>query len=482
MPVIEYKTVKEYLQDLKKENALPVYLIYGEEYLYKTIFDELLQVLVPDSQRKFNYEHVEGVDGNVFDVRDNLNTCAFMSREKTIAYTDARIFYSSKDHTKLIDKVKAAHNKNDSPKAAKHFAHLLSFLNLSLDDIDKKNKWAVLKLDPDAEAYAWLDPVIDYCKENTIPIPVARDDAKILQETIEKGFAGKNRLIITTDTVDKRKGLYKIIKEKGLVIDCSVPTGNRMADKKAQEDIVRESISAILAKTGKQLDHPAYKALMDMTGFDLRMLSNNLETLVSYVGDAPRITADHVHTVLKRTRKDPVFELTGAISDRNIPASFFYLTALLENELVPLQILSAIIKQIRKLAVAKDFTMSSFGKVYRPGMTFNQFKQDVMPAVIAYDTALKDQLESWDRNFADTETSTSKKKKTAPSSDLYIAANPNNPYPVFQTVIKSNNYSMDDLQRAFEILGRADMKLKTTGSDQKRILEETIIHICRKNI
>ena len=481
MPVIEYKSVKAYLQDLKKENALPVYLIYGEEYLYKTIFDELLQILVPDSQRKFNYEQVEGVDGNVFDVRDNLNTCAFMSKEKIVAYTDARVFYSSKDHTKLIDKVKAAHNKSDSPKAAKHFAGLLGVLNLSLDDIDKKNKFAVLRLDPDAEDYAWLDPVIDYCKENTIPIPVARDDAKILQEAVEKGFAGKNRLIITTDTVDKRKGLYKTIKEQGMVIDCSVPAGNRMADKKVQEDIVRESIRAILTKTGKQLEPAAYKALMDVTGFDLRMLTNNLETLVSYVGGEPRITADHVHTVLKRTKKDPVFELTGAISDRNIPQALFFLTALLENELFPLQILSAIIKQIRKLAVAKDFTMSPFGKIYRPGMTFNQFKQDIMPAIIAYDTALKDQLESWDSNLADTEAPTSKKKKKAPSSDLYIAANPNNPYPVFQTVIKSNNYSLEDLQRAFEILDRADMKLKTTGSDQKRILEETIIHICRKN-
>lgn len=481
MPEIEYKAAKAYLQNLKKENVLPVYLIHGEEYLYKTVFDDLLSILVPGSEKKFNYEQVEGTGGNIFDVRDNLNTCAFMSKEKTVAYTDAGIFYTSGDNTKRVDKVKAAHGKNDIPKAAKLLAGLLGFLNLSLDDIDKKNKCAALKLDPDAEDYSWLDPVIDYCHENSIPIPVSRDDAKILQEAIEKGFSGKNRLIITTDTIDKRKGLYKVIKEKGMVIDCSVPTGNRMADKKEQEAVLRECVRSVLAKTGKQLDPPAYKALTDITGFDLRMLANNLETLSSYVGDAPGITAEHVHTVLKRTKKDPVFELTGAIADRKIPESLFFLDSLLSNELFPLQILSAIIKQIRKLAVVKDFTMSRFGNAYRPGMAFNQFKQDVMPAIIAYDTALKDQLEAWEDEPADEDAPPSKKKKKAPTSDLYIAANPNNPYPIFQQVLKSNNYTMEELRHAFTILSQADMKLKTTGMDQRRILEEVIIHICRKH-
>ncbi len=480
MPELEYKDLKSYLKGLKKDEALPVYLIHGEEFLYKTACDDLLNILVPGSERKFNYEQVDGVDGNVFDITDNLNTFSFLSKAKVVAYTDAKVFYSTKDHGKVLDKVKAANNKSDTKKAAKLFVNLLSLLSLSLDDLDGKNKYKALKIDPDSEDFIWLDPIIDFCKDNDVAIPVSRDNAKILQNAVEKGFPGKNRLVVTTDMVDKRKGLYKTIKEKGMVINCSVPQGNRMADKKAQEKVLHDCMKSILSKTDKQLDPSAYGALVEITGFDLRTFANNLEKLVNYVGEDNRITIEHVHTILKRTKKDPIFELTGAISDRNIFQSLFYLESLLSNELFPLQILSAMTKQIRKLMIVKDFTQSSYGKVYRPGMPFNQFKIDVMPAVIAYDKSLQDKLEEWEHRLSKGDDAAQKGKKKKAPSDLYVVSNPNNPYPVFQMLLKSDNFSIQELQKAFEVLGQADMRLKTTGMDQKLILEDSIIHICRR--
>ena len=76
----------------------------------------------------------------------------------------------------------------------------------------------------------------------------------------------------------------------------------------------------ILAPFGKTLDKAAFQKLVEMTGFDLRMFTGNLEKLVQYVGDRKTIAVEDVESALPRTRQDPVFELTNAVTDRNYEA------------------------------------------------------------------------------------------------------------------------------------------------------------------
>ena len=62
---------------------------------------------------------------------------------------------------------------------------------------------------------------------------------------------------------------------------------------------------------------PAFTRLYEMTGFDLRTFSNNLEKLVLFAGERQEITEDDVAAVLERSKQDPIYVLTGAVSDRN---------------------------------------------------------------------------------------------------------------------------------------------------------------------
>ena len=204
----------------------------------------------------------------------------------------------------------------------------------------------------------WLDEINRYCKTHELSIPSAGDQSDLLEEAIQKGFPKGNHLLITTDFIDKRRRLFNSIKKYGLIIDCSVPKGDRRDDRIAQEAVLREESEAILLKSGKRIEKDAFAAAVEMTGFDIRTFCNNVEKLVDYIGERKRITVDDVENALKRTKQDPIYELTNALGERNLQNSLFYLNSLLSDNYHPLQVLSAIANQMRRLLVARGF----FGK------------------------------------------------------------------------------------------------------------------------
>jgi DNA polymerase-3 subunit delta len=490
MPEINYKALKSYLKDLEEDRETkgfaPVYLIYGEELLYKTAFEELLDALMPDVNRRLNYEPIGGANDNLQEAIERVNTYSLLSGTKVVAICDSEIFYSKQDEDKFLEKSKEAFDNKDIKKAAENLVSLLGLLKLSFDDVSRANRSKTLNLDADSLSDdRWLDKVIDYCVENNLPIPSGEDKAGLLQKTIEKGFPKGNHLIITTDMVDKRRKLFKTIRNNGMIIDCSVPKGDRRADKIAQEAVLSERMDAILGQFGKSLDEGAYRAMYEMTGFDLRTFSNNLQKLVSYVGDRKKITADDVESVLKRTKKDPIYELTNAISDRNIERSLFFLDSLLEDDVHPLQILAAITNQIRRLLLVKGFLESAHGSSWHAGMQFGQFKNRVMPSIQEFDRDLVNQLETWDSMISkDTDrdnqrpTKKGEKKRSKTVTDLVIAKNPNNPYPVYQMLLKSEMFTTNELIAALESLSQSDLRLKSTGQKPRLILEKAILSIC----
>ena len=490
MPEINYKALNSYLKDLEENRETKgfatVYLIYGEELLYKTAFEELLDALMPDVNRSLNYEPIGGANENLQEAIERVNTYSLLSGTKVVAICDSEIFYSKQDEDKFLEKSKEAFDTNDMKKAAENLVSLLGLLKLSFDDVSRANRSKTLNLDADSLSDdRWLDKVIGYCVENRLSIPSGEDKAGLLLKTIEKGFPKGNHLIITTDLIDKRRKLFKTIRNNGMIIDCSVPKGDRRADKTAQEAVLNERMDAILGQFGKSMDEGAYRAMYEMTGFDLRTFSNNLQKLVSYVGDRKKITTDDVESVLERTKKDPIYELTNAISERNIENSLFFLDSLFEDDVHPLQILAAIINQVRRLLLVKGFLESAHGSSWHAGMKFGQFKNSVMPSIQAFDRDLLKQLETWDSMISkdadkDNQGAMKKgeKKRSKTVTDLVIAKNPNNPYPVYQMLLKSEMFTTDELIATLESLSQSDLRLKSTGQKPRLILEKAILSIC----
>jgi DNA polymerase-3 subunit delta len=265
-----------------------------------------------------------------------------------------------------------------------------------------------------------------------------------------------------------------------MVIDCAVPKGDRRADRMAQEDVLLEKMTEILKPDKKEMDKGAYLALVDMTGFDLRTFCGSLEKLINYVGKRNTITVEDVESVLKRTKKDPIYDLTNAIADRHTEKSLFFLSSLLAAEFHPLQVLTAIVNQIRRLILAKDFTKSPQAKEWHAGVAYKLFQQNIMPSIVAYDRASLETLEDWEDSSSNAlyvdQGKGEKKRKI--KTDLLLARNPQNVYPVYQLLKKSERYSKTELMAAFSYLNEADAQLKISAQNPKLILERLIFRIC----
>jgi DNA polymerase-3 subunit delta len=491
MPEIQYKDLNDYLKNLKEnkkaETFAPVYLIYGEGLLYRGALEALLDVLLPKKNRSFNYDVLEDTNGHIEEAVQRLNTYSLLAETKVIAICDSKIFYSKQDEGLLLQKAKDAYDNQNIKEASNLLLSLLGILNLSFDDVSEINRIRSLKLDSEKSTdYEWLDKVIKFCKENNLFIQSEKDNIDILQQAIEKGYPKRNHLVITTDMVDKRRKLFKVIKKIGMIIDCSVPKGDRREDKIEQESVLSERMAVLLNRSDKTMDREAYRTMYEMTGFDIGTFSDNLEKLISYVGNRKRITAEDVAFVLKRTKKDPIYELTNAIADRDIDKSLFFLNSLLMENFHPLQILASMTNQIRKLMVIKDFAESPHGRSWYPEMQFAQFKNKVMGSILSYNKELLDQIQDWNDMLSkdmDGETQRKKKnrenKKHKPVTDLEI---PDNPYPVYKMLLNSEKYTKNELIDDIEHLSQADFRLKYTKQRPKIILEEAIIWICNTSI
>ena len=488
MPELDYKNLTQHLNTLEKKELAPVYLFWGEEFLYKTALEEFLDMIFTASERRLNYDSVEYNIHNIHDIIEQINTYSLLSGPKVVALKDSKIFYSSLDIAAFIEKARAAYDVNDIKKASRYILNLISKLKLTYDDLaDKADRKVRLKYDSGVFADdTWLEKIIEYCMDNRLMIPPGMDNADLLQRAIENGFPGGNHLVITTDMVDKRRTLYKCILKVGTVVNCSVPKGDRRADKTAQRAVLNDQLRGFLTRAGKTIKKGASDCLVEMTGFNLRTFTSNLEKLISYVGDRTEISIDDVETVLDRTKKDPLYELTNSVAERNILDAIFFLDSLLSDNFHPLQILAAITNQVRKLLVIRDFMESPHGTSWQgPQTNYQRFRDTVMPAMQLYDREILKRLDDWDKMTVAAESDEAgkpSKRKDKTKTDLGIVKNPQNPYPVFQMAQRAQGFDPRELQAAVETLCDADLQMKSTAKNPRLILEKVIFTICQQSI
>ncbi len=486
MSIVKHTELSKYIEQTDRKELAPVYLICGDAYLCKSAFDTLLAALLPESKRSLNYESFDGGDDVMGDVLERINTYSLLPGTKVVALRDARLFYSRQNDSRILEKVRAAFKEGQLKKAAKIFTGLLALLNLSFDDVAPATRAKALKLDVhhmnDGD---WLDLVMDYCHDNNVTIPTGQDGPSLMQAALEKGFPPNHHLVLTTDVFDRRRNLYKSIQEKGVIVDCSVPKGSRQADKMAQETVLKNTMQAILKQNGKRIEREAYQVLHEMTGFDLTTFTSNLQKLIDFVGERQEVTVEDVEAVARRTKTDPIYAFTNALADRSTANALFFLESLLADDLHPLQILAAMTNQVRKLLIAKDFEQGPHGREWHAGTTYRQFQQRIIPAIQAHDRDIQAHIEAWEQDLKKTtraEGSVAEKKrpsgKKKTQSDLILAKNPKNAYPIYQTLLKAANFTLAELLAALDRLSKADLTLKTTGQNAKIVLEEVILEIC----
>jgi len=274
----------------------------------------------------------------------------------------------------------------------------------------------------------------------------AVDELARALEDFDWSKPGNVRFIISTTDVDRRRRLARVVEKIGSVEPCA---GWSLDDKdwaQMAEAWVKQRIYA----HKKQIAEEAVAELVARVGPDQRMLDSEIQKLVLYVGTRPKIQIEDVETICIRNKFAGAFALADALGARDLPALLRHL----DEELWQMQfdkdknefsLLGGLVTKIRALIFAKEMLRAGWVKQVN---YFNQFTpflknvpQDRLPA---------------DPRF----------------NPLAL-----HPYVLFKAVQQANNYTLDELVRAMDMLLQCNQKLIYSDLDARLVLQQTLIDI-----
>lgn len=441
------------LADIKKGKIAPCYLLCGDEdYLISETLREIIALILPDENRDLNIEYLSGDREDVDRLRDALLTPPLIPGRKVVVLRDTRLLYSRQSMPDMVRKIRENLDR-DPLRASRDFMIFLRMAGWKLDDFRDEN-WKAIDEDQwgritggeePGERDKWLPQIVDICVREGLAdketLNGEEELGKILSSEIPEGHC----LIITAGAVDKRKRLFKIMAERGVVLNF-----NRSRMEEKQRSQVFEAAGDALRKMGKSMNPEAIMALGRKTGFDLRKSMAELEKLIAYTGDRRRIEEADVDDVVGKSREDSIFELTSSLAGKNPGKALLIMRNLLDQGVHSLVILAMIIREVRFLLHAKLLMATGAFSLFDPRMDFSRFQKTVLPVLKEWSSASGNSLELTGQH----------------------------PYVIYNALKFSEQFSKDKLVRHLESLLEVDLALKTTGQDPRLLMERLIITLC----
>ena len=448
--------LKAILPDLKKGNMSPCYLLYGEEgFLIRDALNRIINLILPGADRDLNLFYMDGDQEDVESLCQSLLTPPLIAGRKVVVLTDTRLFHSTGISPELIQKIR--HHMGDNPdRAAQDFMHFLRLTGWSLDDL-RDGGWKKIRnqdwqktvgKDGGQDREKWLPGVIELCLARGLKEGRALESGERLAHVLKSGLPEGNHLILTAGAVDKRKKIFKIISETGRILHFpQIKYENRK--KQALMDIAKKRLD----EAGKTMTPGAWVVLGKKTGFDAATSVEAIEKLMTYTGNQGRIEEKDVEDVVGKTREGTIFDLTNALSEKNLIAALTALKDLFDQGVHELLILSMIIREIRLLLHACVLMESGKLEIFDSKMDYSRFQRSVYPVI-----------RSWTDGTGGKE-----------GGGALIRQNP---YVIYHALKHSQRFSPDSLVEYLEALVNMDMAFKSTAGNPRFLLERFIMRVC----
>jgi DNA polymerase-3 subunit delta len=249
--------------------------------------------------------------------------------------------------------------------------------------------------------------------------------------------------------VDKRRSLYRHIKEKGVVLDFSVVSGTSRQARIQQETILKNLAQQVLSEADKTIEPAALALLLERTGFNLWALKTQIEKLIAFAGDETTIRMEQVEGMSSHFREEPLYELNNAVASRDCGAALRLVNRLLDQDYHPLQLLGSLANEIRRLLMAREFIDEHLAGSMDTGISYGRFQKSIVPLV---------------------------KKKAGKDSPLATQ----HPYALHKTMVRSSRFQTADLTTAMQNLFGADVTLKSTSIPGRAVMESLILKLCQQ--
>lgn len=435
------------IADIGKGRTAACYLLFGdEEYLIRDALEKIIAQLIPAADRDFSLFVMDGDREDMDRLCESLLTAPLIPGRKAVVVRDTRMFHSRKTLPNVIQKIRDQLKTNPA-RAAAEFMLFLRMTGWRLEDfvddgwkkISEEQWQQVVEGDDGQDRESWLPVMAAYCATHKPETTATEMGADRLEALLKGGISEGTHLILTTDAVDKRKRLYKVIEEVGKVLEF-----NRAKGETRQKGLLMEHARELLAAKGKKMVPDAWLALGKKTGFNLRASMAALEKLITFIGEKSAIDAGDVDAVIGKTKEESVFHLTAALAQKDLPASLSVLAELLNQGEHPLMILAMLAREIRILFQAKLLLETGARIAFKTGVEYGAFQKNIFPKV-------KERLGS---------------------------ATPH-PYVIYQALGNSSRFSRDELFKYLEALAEVDLEMKSTAKDARLMLERFLIRVCQ---
>jgi DNA polymerase III subunit delta len=185
-------------------------------------------------------------------------------------------------------------------------------------------------------------------KSRSVAVQSALEELSTL---IDNGFGPGVTLLISAIEVDKRRSFYKmLVKRAEPQVFDRLDSGRAGWEEEATE-IVRQRAK----KRKLQFDDDALDLFVLLTGGDTRQIDNELEKIDTYLGKDRAVHVELVRELVPLSRAGVIFELSNALSARDLELGLTLVRRLLEQgESAVGILLVAIVPTIRNLLLTKD--------------------------------------------------------------------------------------------------------------------------------
>ena len=220
-------------------------------------------------------------------------------------------------------------------------------------------------------------------------------------------------MFVSGSGVDKRGKLYKRLSESGTVLDCATPKGAHLL----------HWINKEFAFYDKKPDTDLVNLLASSGKGDLYFLTNEIKKICSYIGSKQTIKLDDVSEVLAKTLDTGIFQMIDYLAERKLDKALEGLKDLLELGEAPILINYMLARHYRQMLQYLIYS--------KKGLSEKELSQKLGA-----------------------------------------------PYFVLGKLGKQARvFNIEKLTAILGILYKLDLKLKTSSSDSKRMLELTVINL-----
>jgi DNA polymerase-3 subunit delta len=427
---------------VKSGKAPRLRLLFGDDLRVQEVSSAIVDCLVPESERGFNLERFDGRTAGWDQIEAALMTPPFFPGKKVVWVEDAPYLTTREQKGELGEKVLEFWREGKRDEASKLLADLLvmeSWTQERWEELQPASSGSLVEvLGIDDEMREEAESLLAYCKSKGIDLSQRRgSEGHRLFELLDNGLPEWDFFLLTAVQVDRRTRLYKRLEELQAVLYLGL---ERDRAGKISRQTLLDFINQRIRQAAKHLEPEAREMILLRSSGELRILQQELEKLILFVGDQPSISARVVDLIFADQAEGWIFDLTRAMADRDAVTALSQLARLTAQGEHPLKLLATVAAEARRLLSARQLIETQLRRVWKRGMTYQQFQQQVLEGGTPLLT----------RNaYAD--------------------------YLCFQ---RADHFELAELRAHMARIHEADFRLKSSGGNPRLVLERLIVGMC----